>query len=1011
MKEGSRVTIHIDGFHVPYITPPVPKLSEIAGHNLPQKQQKWIRPVFPSDEDAKLMPKSEVFEIIKTDLIRRIEGYWFMNNGVPTYITGSHYFTLTHWYMAAVNKDGYPEYRNAAKLWFYTKDIADKDENCFGLIMMCQKRFGKALDINTPIPTPGGWTIMKDLQVGDYVFGADGKPTKITFESGIQYNRNCYKVIFSDGSEIIADEEHRWLASNAKDRASTSWLRAKNKGKVYPEKVVTTREMAESIKSQQGFSNWAIKNTLEVQYPKNELSIPPYILGIWLGDGSSSYTKLTNVDADIIESWVNYGKSIGLGVVKDQDITYMLTPGRTGVGGKNPLLLRLRGYDLINNKHIPLDYLQSSISDRVELLRGLMDTDGCKLKQAQVFEFCSKREVLAKNVKQLVESLGMKCTLTEKYNKKVQKTYYYVRFGSYKINPFKLKRKSDLFGVSNRVNTVLDYRYIVDIVPVETRPVKCIQVDNDNHTYLCGESYIVTHNTEYELADMYNKATRGGIRMLKGLVIEDKDCLFGMQSLTATEAKNNLFKSRLMRSHMKIQRYLKPESNETGSKREIVGELTFKGTNIGGGKYKDALRNVIDHRPTLVSAYQGKRPRQIFIDEPGSIEEMDLENWWTTVKEQLALGTKAFGKAFLPTTLETMTPRGADAFKKIWEESDPNKRDPNGRTTSGLYRYFKAQYLGREDFVDEYGNDLIEEAKQFRANQLENASPSQQQKIKRQYPETVEEAFGLIIGGVWEDDVKESLVADEALCAKSIVKYVTLRMSNGAIVESFAPKTDEAAIKILETPLPNTIYSLGIDSATTDDETGDSGGSKIAAVVTKGAGEGACMYSPTIAYSERALNKEACYHKIFLIARYIIDKGGILKITGEINGGGADCFRYLCNRGLKPYMTGTPKQYANSSAGDKTGQFWLYVGPDLLKFLHGLGNRFLRFCHEHGTGIKILSVARSLIKYKGGSNEDEASAYLISLWNFRDFDKFEKKAKKAPVKMPKFNQDTGMWEG
>ena len=659
MKEGSKITIHIEGFHVPYITPPVPKLSEIAGHNLPKKQQKWIRPVFPSDEEAKLMPKSEVFEIIKTDLIRRIEGYWFMNNGTPTYITGSHYFTLTHWYMAAVNKDGYPEYRNAAKLWFYTKDIADKDENCFGLIMMCQKRFGK---------------------------------------------------------------------------------------------------------------------------------------------------------------------------------------------------------------------------------------------------------------------------------------------------------------------------------------------------------------TEYELADIYNKATRGGIRVLKGLVIEDKDCLFGMQSLTATEAKNNLFKSRLMRSHMKIQRYLKPESNETGSKREIVGELTFKGTNIGGGKYKDALRNTIDHRPTLVSAYQGKRPRQIFIDEPGSIEEMDLENWWTTVKEQLALGTKAFGKAFLPTTLETMTPRGADAFKKIWEESDPKKRDSNGRTTSGLYRYFKAQYFGREDFIDEYGDDLIEEARQFRANQLENASPSQQQKIKRQYPETEEEAFGLIIGGVWEDDVKEALVADEALCATSVVRYVTLRMSNGAIVESFAPKTDETAVKILEEVMKNTLYSLGIDSATTDDETGDSGGSKIAAVATKGAGEGACMYSPTIAYSERALNKEACYHKIFLIARYIIDKGGILKITGEINGGGADCFRYLCNRGLKPYMTGTPKQYANSAAGDKTGQYWLYVGPDLLRFLHGLGNRFLRFCHEHGTGVKILSVVQSLIKYKGTTNEDEASAYLISLWNFRDFDKFEKKTKKPPVKMPKFNQETGMWE-
>lgn len=239
--------------------------------------------------------------------------------------------------------------------------------------------------------------------------------------------------------------------------------------------------------------------------------------------------------------------------------------------------------------------------------------------------------------------------------------------------------------------------------------------------------------TEICLADEYNHAT---------LII--KDSLFGMNSLSSTEARNNLFKSRLMRSHKRIPNYLKPISNETKSKREITSELTFKGTSLGSGKYTNALNNVIDHRPTLVSAYQGKRPAYIFFDEPGSVDEISLIDWWTTVRQQLALGKRIFGKCFLPTTLESMNPSGAAEFKELWYKSDINKRDGNGRTESGLYKYFKPHYKGREGFIDEYGFDLIDEAKKFRQNELDNADANGKMKIKRQYPENEDEMFYVI---------------------------------------------------------------------------------------------------------------------------------------------------------------------------------------------------------------------------------------------------------------------------
>lgn len=73
------------------------------------------------------------------------------------------------------------------------------------------RKNGKALSVNTKIPTPNGYTTMGDLKVGDEVFDKDGNITKVTFATPIMYNHKCYEVTFSDGEKIIADEEHNWL--------------------------------------------------------------------------------------------------------------------------------------------------------------------------------------------------------------------------------------------------------------------------------------------------------------------------------------------------------------------------------------------------------------------------------------------------------------------------------------------------------------------------------------------------------------------------------------------------------------------------------------------------------------------------------------------------------------------------------------------------------------------------------------------------------------------------------
>ena len=128
---------------LPYTLPPQPPKKEIEYWDLPKKEQKWRRPIFPSEDDFEALPANEQAALIEREFNRRIYGYWFYNNGIPTYITGSHYFYLAYWYIAAPENDGYPAYREANRKFFYFQDICEKDPNCFGYIAMTPKRYGK----------------------------------------------------------------------------------------------------------------------------------------------------------------------------------------------------------------------------------------------------------------------------------------------------------------------------------------------------------------------------------------------------------------------------------------------------------------------------------------------------------------------------------------------------------------------------------------------------------------------------------------------------------------------------------------------------------------------------------------------------------------------------------------------------------------------------------------------------------------------------------------------------
>ena len=490
--------------------------------------------------------------------------------------------------------------------------------------------------------------------------------------------------------------------------------------------------------------------------------------------------------------------------------------------------------------------------------------------------------------------------------------------------------------------------------------------------------------TERHLSILYNRATT-----------IDENCLFGMQSLNATEAKKNLFIGRLMRSHKRIPNWLKPVSNDTTGTKAIVSELTFMGEKLDGGKYKEGLNNVIDWRPTIPTAYQGKRPRQIFIDEPGSIDEMDLLDWWTTVKEQLALGKRVFGRAYLPTTLEDMKKKGGPLFAKIWDDSDPMQRDDNGRTRSGLYRYFKPFWHGREGFIDEYGNSLREEAEKFRDNQLKHATVEGARKIRRQYPATIEEAFDVVLSDFWEEDVKDIL---KQSYLNSIdfpgIEYVKLVYYGTQLLVS-PVKEQDAAVKVVQRPKQGVKYGIGIDSIGTDNQTGDEGGSSLAVVVTKGFDLDEYAYTPVCSFILRPDKMEDAYAVVANMIRWYGAEAGkdLLKAIGETNAGATNLLNYLINQGLKQFMAPKPKSIGVASGAADQAQsdkYWLYRTDDVKEYQRLLANRFLR---KNGHKIRIKSLVQSLLDC-GLRNADEADAFLMGLILFQDFDAVTKETKK-----------------
>lgn len=381
------------------------------------------------------------------------------------------------------------------------KELVELVQNNERTEATCCHGAGKALALDTPLPTPTGWTTMGEVKVGDTLYDERGKECGVSYVAPIEM-RECYEITFSDGTKVITSAEHDWnVISSAARQAIT-----KEFGKVYDwrdywkqTRKLTTKYLAKQVE-QGGTLNYRIpcSNPLEIQ--EKELLVDPYILGFWLGDGTSA-------SGDVAIGWED--KDDCIKVLESHGATLKVMPSTLDVKGTARhsilgLMPALRKIGVLGDKHIPEQYLRASYEQRLDLLKGIMDTDGCATGNSSSVVFGFVNETLAKQTCELVRTLGFKITTCKAhangvYRGKTKTGEPLRRIWESTFSPdisvFNLPRKTLKWQSSFKKTSYATARSICAIEMIPTVPTRCISVDSPSHLFLCTESFIPTHNT------------------------------------------------------------------------------------------------------------------------------------------------------------------------------------------------------------------------------------------------------------------------------------------------------------------------------------------------------------------------------------------------------------------------------------------------------------------------------------------------------------------------------------
>ncbi|MEJ5868356.1 replicative DNA helicase [Pseudokineococcus sp. 5B2Z-1] len=444
--------------------------------------------------------------------------------------------------------------------------FADLDQLTNGLhsgqmiVIAARPAIGKALALDTPLPTPTGWTTMGEVAVGDELVAADGTPTRVVAATEVMTGRPCYEVVFDDGTRVVADALHQWVTETRASRR-TGGAAA----------VRTTEEMAATVRCATADRrvNHSVATAAPLALPEADLPLPPYALGVWLGDGHAAGARYTSADPEI----AMYLEAEGLVVQEQTGMTWSMrwpvarpaprdcvvcgvsfTPRTSQVrtcgrscGGRGKAVSApvpaptcpdcgrpssglvlcqacrddhgtvtalLRGLGVLGAKRIPRAYLRASERQRRALLAGLLDTDGTVNPTGSVQIALTDRS-LVEDVRELVISLGYRCGTSARPVRgrtEASSTCWTITFTTHD-DVFRLERKRLVHKerTKDRVEQRTRRRYVTEVRPVASVPVRCVQIEHPDHLYLATRSMVPTHNSTVGLDIARSAAIKNGL--------------------------------------------------------------------------------------------------------------------------------------------------------------------------------------------------------------------------------------------------------------------------------------------------------------------------------------------------------------------------------------------------------------------------------------------------------------------------------------------------------------------
>jgi hypothetical protein len=501
----------------------------------------------------------------------------------------------------------------------YQKRLINTYHNYRFSISMMPRQTGKALDVNTPILTPTGFVKLQDISVGDIVFGQNGQQTQVVNITDEMIDHQCYEITFDNGDTIIADADHLWQLSCSNWRVD--------------HKVLTTQDIIPYLdRSNRPYV--ILQNSIECN--EKVLPIDPYLYGVWLGDGGKNDNRVT-CHIDDLQNYIDQN-------IVDKVCNFSLKYPTIRVFNSRLTTKQLKQLNLYRNKHILPEYITASFAQRLRLVQGLMDTDGSLDKRNGRCEFYQKDQGITDQFRILLSTLGIK---SRKSFKVIKGQIYYTTSFVTNLSVFNLPRKKQAQGkINHPKNTRL---YINKIIPVESRPVRCLQVNNQDHLFLAGTSLIPTHNS----------TSAAGYLLWVAMFVPDSTILIAAHKYTGSQE---------IMQRIRYAYELCPDYIRAGATNYNRGSIDFE----NGSR--------IISTTTTENTGRGMSISLLYADEFAFVRPGIAKEFWTSISPTLATG----GKAII-----TSTPNSdEDQFALLWKGA--NKReDAFGNQTSVGINGFK----------------------------------------------------------------------------------------------------------------------------------------------------------------------------------------------------------------------------------------------------------------------------------------------------------------------------------